>query len=128
MIRIMKVLNGAFCLMLAVVLPSCIGKHQSDAQKATVNPAVENTFDMESDTLRIAIANSTIDWVATEMRGTIRRTGIISFKEGFFLTDGDRQIVGGIFSVDMETMVVTDVPIHEKIARKNLIDHLKSDD
>ena len=30
--------------------------------------------------------------------------------------------------VDMETMDVTDVPIHEKIARKNLLDHLKSDD
>lgn len=41
-------------------------------------------------------------------------------------TDG--QMVGGGFKVDMETMDVTDMPTHETIARKNLLDHLKSDD
>ncbi len=37
-------------------------------------------------------------------------------------------MVGGGFKVDMETMDVTDMPTHETIARKNLLDHLKSDD
>jgi polyisoprenoid-binding protein YceI len=73
------------------------------------------------------LEKSKIDWIATEMRGAKRRTGIISFKDGFFLFK-ESEIVGGNFTVDMESMDVTDVPIHEKIARKNLLDHLKSDD
>ncbi len=73
------------------------------------------------------IEKSKINWIATEMRGTKRRTGTIFFKDGVFLTKNG-EIVGGEFIVDMETMDVTDVPVHEKIARKNLLNHLKSDD
>lgn len=116
-----------FLVLLPLLVGSCIGKHQSDAQKVVVSPAADLTIDFEADTLSINIAESKIDWRATEMRGTIRRTGKISFNDGYFLTT-DNGIAGGKFIVDMETMDVTDVPIHEKIARKNLIDHLKSDD
>lgn len=121
-------MNKIFCLLLLPLLAgSCIGKHKSDAQKIVVNPPTGHTIDFEADTLRINITESKIDWIATEMRGTKRRTGKILFKDGFFLVSNN-EIVGGKFTVDMETMDVTDVRIHEKIARKNLIDHLKSDD
>jgi polyisoprenoid-binding protein YceI len=105
----------------------CIGKHTSDAPKVTVNPTVENSVEIEADTLIINLEKSKIDWIATEMRGAKRRTGIISFKDGFFLFK-ESEIVGGNFTIDMESMDVTDVPIHETIARRNLLDHLKSDD
>jgi len=120
-------MNKLYGLLLFLLAFSCVGKHQSDAPKVTVNPAIKYSVDVEADTLRINIAKSKIDWVATEMRGTKRRTGIISFKEGYFLNKNG-EIVGGKFTVDMGTMDVIDVPIHERIARKNLLDHLKSDD
>lgn len=84
-------------------------------------------MELEADTLIINLDKSKTDWVATEMRGTKRRTGIISFKNGLFLNHNGK-IVGGKFIVDMETMDVTDIPLHEKIARRNLLNHLKSDD
>lgn len=79
-------MNRIGIFLLLVLAVSCIGKHKSDAQKATVNPAIEHSVDLEAGTLRINLEKSKIDWVATEMRGTKRRTGIISFKDGFFLS------------------------------------------
>jgi hypothetical protein len=61
------------------------------------------------------------------MRGAKIRTGNISFKEGLFLSQNG-EIIGGKFIVDMETMDISDIPIHEMIARKNLLNHLKSND
>lgn len=113
--------------MAVVLASSCIDKYQSDVPHVVVNPATEVVMDFEADTLRININESRIGWIATEMRGTKRHTGIISFIDGYFLTKNN-DIVGGKFKVDMETMDVTDLPLHETIARKNLLDHLKSDD
>jgi polyisoprenoid-binding protein YceI len=120
-------MNRSYYFLLPLVVLSCIGKHNSDAQKVTVNPPVEHSVVTEADTLMINLEKSSIEWVATEMRGAKRRTGIISFKDGLFLCQNDK-IIGGKFTVDMETMDVTDVPLHEKIARRNLLNHLKSND
>ncbi|MBK6265107.1 YceI family protein [Marivirga sp. S37H4] len=104
-----------------------MGKHQSDAQKVVAQPAAELTRGFGADTLSINTTKSKIDWIATEMRGAKSRTGKISLIDGYFLTTNN-EIAGGKFIVDMETMDVTDMPVHEKIALKNLINHLKSDD
>jgi polyisoprenoid-binding protein YceI len=120
-------MNRLYFFLLPLLVLSCNGKHKSDAPKVTVNPTVEHCLVTEADTLTINLEKSRIEWVATEMRGAKRRTGIISFKNGFFLYQNGK-IIGGKFTVDMETMDVTDVPLHEKIARKNLLNHLKSDD
>lgn len=120
-------MNKLYYFLVPLLLFSCVGKHKSDAPKVTVNPAIEHRSEIEADTLRMSLEKSKIDWIATEMRGTKRRTGIISFKDGLFLSQNG-EIVGGKFTVDMETMDVTDVPLHEKKSRRNLIDHLKSDD
>lgn len=120
-------MNKLYYFLLPLLMLSCIGKHKSDAPKVTVNPTVGRSVEIDVDTLIVSIKKSKIDWVATEMRGTKRRTGIITFKDGFFLSRNS-EIVGGIFTVDMESMDVSDVPIHENIARENLITHLKSED
>ncbi len=120
-------MNRLFYLLAPLIVFSCVGKHKSDAPKVTVNPTVEHSVATEADTLKINPEKSRIEWVATEMRGAKRRTGIISFKDGLFLYQNGK-IIGGKFTVDMETMDLTDVPLHEKIARRNLLNHLKSDD
>lgn len=120
-------MNRFYYFLLPFLVLSCIGKNKSDAPKVTVNPTVGHNLEIEADTLMINLEKSKIRWVATEMRGTKRRTGIISFKDGLFLSLNG-EIVGGKFTVDMETMDVTDVPTDEQIARKNLLNHLKSDD
>lgn len=120
-------MNRLYYFLLPLLALSCIGNHKSDAPKVIINPTVEHSVEIEADTLIMNLEKSKIEWVATEMGGTKRRTGIISFKEGMFLSQNG-EIVGGKFIVDMETMDISDVPIHEKIARKNLLNHLKSDD
>ncbi|WP_270087235.1 YceI family protein [Sphingobacterium sp. SYP-B4668] len=120
-------MNRIYFLPVFLLMFSCIGKHTSDAPKAIVNPVIENSEDVKADTLRMNVQKSVIHWIATEMRGARRRTGIFSFKNGFFLTRND-ELVGGNFIVAMETIDVTDMPTHEIIARNNLLNHLKSVD
>jgi len=120
-------MNRWYYFLLPLLAVSCIGKHKSEAPNVIINHTVEHSVKLEADTLMMNLENSKINWVATEMRGVKRRIGKISFKEGFFLSHNG-EVIGGKFIVDMETMDISDVPIHEKIARKNLLDHLKSDD
>lgn len=117
-------------MLLSMLIVSCTGRHQSDAKKVVINSTTEPAIDLNGftfDTLKISTDLSKIDWIATEMRGAIKRMGVISFKDGFLLLY-ENDIVGGKLRVDMETMDITDVPDNEKVARKNLLDHLRSDD
>ncbi len=109
------------------LLSSCLGENKSDAPKVTATPATFNSNLMDADTIPIKIGQSKINWAVTEMRGTIKRTGNIQFKSGYFLINNSG-LVGGKFTVDMQTIDVTDIPMHESIAKRNLIDHLKSND
>lgn len=120
-------MNRLYYFLLPMLLVSCTGKHQSQAPKVTVSSSVEHHHEIDADTLVLNVEKSKINWVATEMRGTKRRTGIIAFKDGFLLSQSG-EIVGGKFTIDMQTMDVTDVPLDEHVARKNLLDHLKSND
>lgn len=120
-------MNRLYLFLLPLLAASCIGKNQSHAPKVTVKSTVKYSVATKADTLLINLKKSSIEWVATEMHGLKRRTGIIAFKEGFFLCQNDK-IIGGKFIVDMETIEVTDVPLDEKTARKNLLNHLKSND
>ncbi len=116
-----------FFIVVPVLAISCVGRHKSDADKVVANPEAGPTHHTLSDTLRMHMTESTIDWTTTQMRGTRIRTGTIAFNDGYLLAV-DGEIAGGEFTVDMESMDVTDVPLHESIARRNLLDHLKSDD
>ncbi len=120
-------MNRICYLLVFLFMASCVGKHTSNAPKAIVNPVIENNDYLEIDTLKMNVQKSGIRWIATEMRGARIRTGIVSFKNGFFLMRKG-ELVGGKFIVAMETIDVTDIPAHEKIARNNLLNHLKSID
>lgn len=120
-------MNRLYCLLFSLLVFSCIDNHESDAPRVTANPTIERIVDLEADTLRMNLESSKINWVATKMRGTRRKSGIITFIDGFLLSKNS-QIVGGKFNVDMETMDVTSIPVHETAVRKNFLDHLKNDD
>lgn len=117
-----------FFILLTLFLSSCFGKHNSDAPEATV--AKENAVSsnkIPGDTLRLDLSKSYIDWKGTKMRGAGKHEGTIELKNGF-LVIRNQELVGGHFIVDMSSISVTDIPEHEPIPRKNLINHLKSSD
>ncbi len=76
-------MNKLFCLILPVLMLACIAKHDSKAQKVTVYPKVEYNVQKVTDTLKINLQDSNIDWKATEMWGAKSRRGTLSFEDGF---------------------------------------------
>jgi len=61
------------------------------------------------------------------MRGAGMHEGEIKLKEGFLLMEKG-ELKGGSMLMDMHSIIVTDIPAHESIPRKNLIEHLKGED
>lgn len=112
---------------IAILLGSCIGKHNSDAPQAAVNEQNTENRNLTGDTTKIDLTKSTVHWKGTKMRGTGKHEGEIEFIEGYFVTEND-QLKGGSFTIDMSTISVTDIPQHEPVPRKRLNDHLKSSD
>lgn len=122
-------MNKIFIIItFSVLLNSCIGKHNSDAQKtiATAERIELNTKTM-GDTIKIDLAKSNIYWKGTKMRGAGKHEGEIKLKSGYLITENN-QLVNGNFVVDMSTIGVTDIPEHEPVPRNNLNNHLKSSD
>ncbi len=114
-------------LTISLLLWSCIGKHNSDAQKATVAEESTQTSKLTGDTMKVDLAKSNVHWKGTKMHGAGKHVGEIKLKSGYFVTVKG-QLVAGNFIVDMSTIGVTDIPEHEPIPRKNLNEHLKSSD
>jgi len=114
-------------VILTLLACSCIGKHNSDAQTAIVLEKTKELVHQIGDTIYIDFTRSNISWKATKMRGAGKHEGEIELKNGYFIKENG-QIVDGSFMVDMATISVTDIPEHEPIPRKNLTNHLKSDD
>lgn len=115
-------------IMFSLLLYSCVGKHNSDAQKATVTKEISKpTSDVIGDTVQINLAKSKIHWKGTKMHGIGKHYGEIHMKSGYFIVE-NQQLVSGNFIVDMTTLHVTDIPEHETIPIKNLNNHLKSPD
>jgi polyisoprenoid-binding protein YceI len=77
--------------------------------------------------MTIDIEKAIVFWKGTKMRGMGKHEGVILFSSGELYTNG-QVLKGGEFMVDMSTIEVTDIPVHEQIPRQNLIDHLKSKD
>lgn len=118
--------NRFVFLIATLLLSSCIGKHNSNAEQATITS--ENTVSTQNrfgDTLKVLLSKSTMTWKGTKMRGAGKHEGEIKLKSGYFITEDD-DIVNGSFVIDMTTIAVTDIPEHEPIPRNNLNNHLKS--
>ncbi|MFC6997621.1 YceI family protein [Rufibacter roseus] len=66
---------------------------------------------------------SKVTWTGSKVTGT--HTGGISIADGKLNSDG-KNILGGYFEIDMNTITVTDIT--DKEMNGNLVGHLKSDD
>jgi polyisoprenoid-binding protein YceI len=109
------------------MLISCIGKHKSNSQKATIKAPTHSSNEKTGDTLKVNLSNSSIHWKGTKMKGSGKHQGQIQLQDAF-LKNSKGLLVGGHFTVDMNTIEVTDIPEHEPVPRKRFNDHMKSKD
>lgn len=72
---------------------------------------------------KIDLNESSITWTGKKILGS--HTGTIQLQEGYLEMDGS-ELVGGMFVVDMTTIVVTDLEAGK--GKEKLEGHLKSDD
>ena len=121
-------MNKLFLFLIVLMLIcSCVGKHNSNAQKVKIDKVHEEQYSLTKDTLQIDLSNSSIHWKGTKMRGAGKHEGQIQLQDGYFLTDQNK-LVGGRFSINMNTIQVTDIPEHEPVPRKRFNDHMRSED
>lgn len=110
-----------------MLIYSCVGKHNSNAQEANIGIAQKKQNSPTNDTLQLDLSKSNIHWKGTKMRGAGKHEGQIQLQDGYFLTEQNK-LVGGGFTMDMNTIQVTDIPEHEPVPRKRFNDHMKSED
>lgn len=80
-----------------------------------------------SDTLRLQTDQSVLTWKGTKMAGLGKHEGTVDLNNGYLIKSGNGKYVGEIV-VDMKTIEATDIPVHETVPRKRLVEHLKSED
>jgi polyisoprenoid-binding protein YceI len=114
-------------LIVPMLISSCVGKHNSNAQEANIGKAQKEQSSLTKDTLQVDLSNSDVYWKGTKMRGSGKHQGQIQLQDGYFLTDQNK-LVGGRFTMNMNTIQVTDIPEHEPVPRKRFNDHMKSED
>ena len=71
---------------------------------------------------KIDVNESKVEWTGEKLTGS--HNGTIQFKDGYLLMDGEK-ITGGKFTIDMNTITVTDLSGEGK---QKLEGHLNSDD
>lgn len=100
------------------------------AWAAITPPAAKaQMMDSANEVVKIPIntERSIIVWKGTEMWQSGKHEGTVNLRQGYLLLK-DRQLLGGQFIADMNSIAITDIPKHEKIPRRRLRNHLKSDD
>ncbi|MEQ8472337.1 MAG: YceI family protein [Marinoscillum sp.] len=118
--------RGLISLLLSLLLMSCSENKSLAHQQIDLSP-VPNHFIVESDTVLIDLTASILHWKGTKMSGAGKHEGEIMLQDGYLL-QSKNELVGGAFEIDMNSITVNDIPIHEPVPRKRLTNHLKSDD
>ena len=116
-----------WCFSIPLLLCSCLGKHDSKAQSATVNDEKTQPSNTNGVTVNIDLANSTVHWKGTKMLGAGKHEGDVDLTSAN-LHLKNNQITGGFFTVDMTTIAVTDIPESDPVPINTLNNHLKSSD
>ena len=78
---------------------------------------------VSAQTKKVDVSKSTITWVGKKVTG--QHNGTVNLKEGTLKFDG-KKLTGGAFSVDMNSITVTDLKANE--GKEKLEGHLKADD
>lgn len=111
-------------LFSSILLFSCKSEIRNQSKLVLVELQQKSNLIKEE---KINIELSKIYWKGTKMRGLGKHEGEIKLNEGYFLIE-ENKIIGGKFTINMNSINVTDIPKHETIPRRNLNNHLKSDD
>ncbi len=74
----------------------------------------------------VDVKKSNIKWKGTKLHYTGKHEGTVPVKEGKLYFTGEK-LTGGIITVNMLGLQVTDIPTHETTARRNLTNHLHHD-
>ncbi|APY09948.1 lipid-binding protein [Seonamhaeicola sp. S2-3] len=107
--------------ILATLTFSCKDKAKEAETKAAQETKV---VEIATEKYTANVAESSIEW--TGFKPTGKHNGTISITEGAFDV-ADNKIVGGSFKIDMNSIVVLDIPAEEK-GNAKLTGHLKSAD
>lgn len=84
---------------------------------------VLSTLSVTAQTKKINTSASTINWVGKKVTGA--HEGTINLKDGALVFKG-KKLIGGTFTVDMNSIVVTDLKAGQ--GKEKLEGHLKADD
>ncbi|MCC5916713.1 MAG: YceI family protein [Cryomorphaceae bacterium] len=112
-----------FTIATAAIFAAC-----SSAPNETVDTtdAAEEKEVVAERTVDTDAANSTINWKGFKTYSKGEHIGTINLKSGMFKVEGN-QLVGGEFTIDMNTIHCKDLEGNEENYNK-LVGHLKSDD
>lgn len=91
---------------------------------AFVAVSFNNPVNPDGNKFKVDVKTSTIKWKGYKPTGS--HNGTISLSQGLFEMDGD-QIKSGSFLIDMNSIVVSDMPADSEYNTK-LVNHLKSKD
>lgn len=115
-------------LIVPMLISSCSGKYTSDAQEAKIGRIQVEPKSLKEDTIHIDLSTSNIHWKGTKMRGAGKHEGQVDLQNGFLLKNNEDKLVGGQFTMNMNSIQVTDIPEHEPVPRKRFNNHMKSVD
>ena len=91
----------------------------------TIAVALLAVFSMSvtAQTKKVDVSKSNITWVGKKVTG--QHSGTVNLKDGSLKFDGNK-LTGGVFTVDMNSINVTDLKANE--GKEKLEGHLKNDD
>jgi len=111
-------------LMLAGALAACESTPKSDEAKTGEAQKVDENKAAEAQSLKVDLASSSVTWIGTKPTG--KHNGTFNLSEGIIFVKGD-DLVGGKFSIDINTLKVLDIPAEDE-GNAKLTKHLKSSD
>ena len=111
-------LAGAFALAACESAPKSDDAKTGDAQK------VDESKANEAQSLKVDLASSSVTWVGTKPTG--KHNGTFNLSDGALSVKGN-EVVGGKFTIDINTLKVLDIPAEDESNGK-LTKHLKSPD
>lgn len=119
--------TGKKYILLILLLAACTAETEYDySDLPPVNSTSVLSESGEFRTVPVDVHRSKVEWRGTKVLGTGKHEGTVALLEGQLLMSGNR-IAGGYFAVDMTSIYITDIPNHERKARRNLTSHLHSE-
>ncbi len=112
-----------YLVLLVLIIAACHSPKPLENSTANIVGPESSEEQPGLDTTKVAIDldQSIIEWKGTKLTG--KHEGTVKFNNGWLVFSRNR-LIGGHLVVSMESINITDIPAHEKTARRNLLNHL----